>query len=439
MAISSSGIGSGLDVKSIISQLMAVESQPKKALDQKEANYQAKISGLGALKSVFSSLQTASSGMKTASTFTALKATVADTSIASASAVLTASQAKYTIDVVKLAQAQIISTKQNPTIATGALDITVASGTPVSVAVTATDTLPDIATNINANATLAPLVKASVVDGRLVIESKSTGVSNTISIDSTVLTDFKSTDPGASIARAAQDAELKINGLTVTRSSNTISDALTGITLTLKKTSAGVPTELTVGRDVSTMQAALEGFVKAYNDATKTIADLGKYDAATKQGSVLTGDAVLRTSQSQLRGLLSSTQPGLSNPFYQRLAQVGVTANTDGTLAVNGTKLSQAFASAPEDVAAVVAAFGKAFETQAKSLTGNSGLVSARLNGLNASIKDLDNRRDALNTRLATLEARYTKQFSALDSLVANSNKTSTFLTQWISSQANNS
>ena len=169
MSISSPGLGSGLDVNAIVSQLMAVERRPITELTRKEAGITAKISGLGSLKGALSGLQSASASLNAADSFTALKATVSDSAAASATASASATAGSYTLEVSQLAQAHLVHTAANPALADGALNIQVGSGTAVDVTVNATDTLSDLAARINADATLAAQVKASVVDNKLTL------------------------------------------------------------------------------------------------------------------------------------------------------------------------------------------------------------------------------------------------------------------------------
>lgn len=429
-SISSPGLGSGLDVNSIVSQLMAVESRPLTAFAQKEAQYQAKISAFGAALGAMSSLQSSADALTDPDKFTGLKASVKDSSIASATVDSTAVAGKYSLEVSQLAQAQIVNTIQNPSIPVGGgtLSIKLGANAAVDIAVAGTDGLSDIATSINEDATLKSQIKASVVDNRLVLESLSTGAANTISIASAELTDFVTAQ--LLTARTAQDAAFKINGITITRDTNTVDDVIDGLTLTLSKASPGTTTDITVSRDVSTAKTALEAFVKAYNDVNKTIGDLTRVDASSKKGSVLTGDATLRTAQSQLRSLLGSRPDGITDPLLTTLSQVGISANRSGTLSLDASKLSAAFSERPESVADLLKAFGTAFESAAGALSGSTGTLQAKIDGLNQSIKTIQSRREAFSLRLDQVEKRYRTQFASLDSLVSSLNKTSSFLTQ---------
>lgn len=432
-SISSPGLGSGLDVNSLVTQLMAVERRPLTALDSREATFQAKISALGSLRGALSGVETAAAKLK-AGGFTEFKGTVGDASVASVTVSSIAPAGSYSLEVTQLAQAQIVSTGQDPATtnglidASGSIDIQLGANAAVTVNVTAGQTLGDLAAAINADADLKTQIKASVVDRRLVLESRSTGAANTITVSnaSVGLEDFQTTTE----ARAALDANFKLNGLTIVRNTNTVGDALTGVTINLLKTNTGSTTPLTVARSSAAVKSALEGFIKAYNEANTTIRDLGLYDSATGQGSILTGDATLRTAQSQLRSLVGSAPAGLTDPFANTLSQLGVTAARDGSLSLDSSKLQTLFDERPESVDALVKAFGTSAQSVTKSLSSDGGLVASRIEGMNASISTLDLQREALNRRLEQIESRYRRQFTALDSTVSSLQNTSAFLTQ---------
>ncbi len=432
-SISSPGLGSGLDVTSLVSQLMAVERRPLTALNSREAAFQAKISALGSLRGALSQVETAAAKLK-AGGFTDFKGSVGDSSVASVTVSSIAPAGSYSLEVTQLAQAQIVSTGQDPATTngllntSGSINIQLGSNTAVTVSVTAGQTLGDLAATINADANLKTQIKASVVDRRLVLESRSTGAANTITVSNATagLQDFQST----TVARPALDANFKLNGLSIVRSTNTVGDALTGVTINLLKTNTGSTTPLTVARNSGAVKSALEGFIKAYNETNTTIRDLGLVNSATGEGSILTGDATLRTAQSQLRALIGTPPAGLVDPFANNLSQLGVSVARDGSLSLDSGKLQTLFDERPESVDALVKAFGASAQSITKSLSSEGGLVASRIEGMSASISTLDLRREALNRRLEQIEARYRRQFTALDSTVSSLQNTSTFLTQ---------
>lgn len=458
-AISSPGIGSGLDINGILSKLMAVESQPLAVLQTKEASYQAQLSAYGSLKGALSSLQTSTLTLKNSSTFTSMLASSSNSSSVSASATTAAAAGNYSVTVGKLANYHSLRsnadyTSKANTFTTGTLSISVSGGTAANITIDSTNnTLAGIMGAINAS---SAAVTASVInDGgfeRLVITSDTLGSDGLISIsvadattggtfplsglDNTGGVDQPSDNPPThnfTEVQPAQDAELTINGLSITRSSNTISDAIEGVTLSL--TSLGTAT-VSVVKNTSSVQSAVNAFVKAYNDVITQIKSATAYDAENKRASVLTGDSTTRNVQSRLTALVQSNVSGISGGI-SNLSSIGISVQKDGKLAVDSSKLSAALADSNKDVASLFAqttssneGIAVRFNNMLESIVGTSGLIASRTEGINTSIKSLQSRADAFNLRLVNIERRYRAQFTALDTLVASMNQTSTYLTQ---------
>ncbi|OGT07420.1 MAG: flagellar hook protein FliD, partial [Gallionellales bacterium RBG_16_57_15] len=169
----------------------------------------------------------------------------------------------------------------------------------------------------------------------------------------------------------AQNADFKVNGVTVSKTSNTVSDVIQGVTLTLSKVTTS-PVTLTVARDTATVSSSIASFVKAYNDLAGTLKNLSAYDAANQKGAILQGDSTVRSLQSQLRSMLSTPVVGTSGALTT-LSDVGVSFQKDGTLAVNQTKLDSVMASNFSDIASLFASVGKATD----SLVSFSGATSS--------------------------------------------------------------
>lgn len=460
MAISSPGIGSNLDVNGIVSKLMSVEQQPLIRLTQKNASYQAKISAVGTLKGSLSSLNSAAAALIPSSTqtaaekFTSYKATIADTSVATVSTTSKAVAGTYSIEISQLAQAHRISTGADPTISNGTLTIELGSYTPDGAPTTFTRKTGTSAIDITIDTTNNTIegvrdainaakagVSATVINGtagkQLLIESNTTGLESAIRISGTTGLDYDPTDVTVdtfSEKIPAKNAALKINSVDITSTSNTVSDAIEGITLTLKKgptteSPANPVTTLTIARDDSSLKTQLEALVKAYNDANKTMKDLGGYDATTKKAGLLNGDSTIRLAQTQLRAVINGNLSGLSGN-YQKLSDIGISLGKDGSMSLDSSKLSTALAADFSGVADLVAAGGTAFKTATDGLVGTAGILAARADGLTASSKSIDRQVAALSLRLQDIESRYRKQFSALDSLLAGLSQTSSYLQQ---------
>lgn len=463
--ISSPGIGSGLDINSLITKLMQVEQLPLLQLQRKEASYQAKLSAFGTLKSAFSSLQTAAQAL-TGSTgaFSTMMASASDTTVLSASAGTTAAAGSYSIGVEQLAKNHVLSSLGNyvstDTFKGGSLAITVGT-TVTNVTVADGSSLATVAQAIN-DATAG--VTATVVNAgppnnynRLVLTSNTSGSAGAIGIAVTQtgstgtqnLTDFAyagSDTAAIKQSQAADNAVLSINNVSITRSSNTIADAITGVTLNLTKAgSLGSPvtTQLTVARNTSATQSSITAFVNAYNTAVGQLHTLSAYNASTKTASVLTGDSTVRSLESQLSSLVTTVVSGLAGGI-SRLSDVGIALQKDGTLAVNSSKLQTALGDSTKDVAGLFSSTATGnngvalrFSTTLTTILGSTGAFASRTEGINSTIKDLSNQQTRLQDRLTVIEARYRTQFNALDTLVAGMNSTSSYLSQQLTALNN--
>ncbi len=398
MSISVSGLISGTDYESLITQLIAVESQPLTALATKEASYLAKITGFGTLKSTLAEFQTTMANLAKASTFKTVNASVADTAVATVSASSTATAGTYSLEVSKLAQAQKLVAgglaSDTATLSTGTLvfDFGTITGTLNSTSRTydagasfessgngyktvtidsSNNTLSGIADAIN-DAGIG--VTATIVnDGgntpyRLALTVTNSGEANSlkISVDGEVggtgLSSLMTQDPtgtqGFEETTTAQNAEFEIDGIAVTKASNMITDVISGVTLNLLKTNSDSATNITVARDTSAITTAVDSFVSAYNTINDTLADAMAYDADTETAAILNGEAGVRTIQTQLRGILSAPLTGGSSAL-SLLSEIGVSVQKDGSLSVDSTKLQKALTTNFEDFAGLFAADGK--------------------------------------------------------------------------------
>ena len=396
MAISSPGIGSNLNVNEIVSQLMALERRPLQMLDRKEASFQAQLSAFGTLKGALTSFQSAVKELNDVNKFQAYKASIASSSVATVSAANSAVPGNYSLEVTQLAQAQkLVAAGQASTstaIGTGTITFefgTITGGTfdeatgrytgatwtsngagAKTVTITASNnTLAGIRDAINA-AKIG--VTASIVnDGsgtpyRLALSVTETGAANSLRISVTgdaALADLIAHDPAGTQnlteTVSARNAELKVDGVAITKPKNTITDVIEGVTLNLLATNAGSPTTVAVARDSGAIRSSVDRLVKAYNELNSTINSLSSFNAAAKQGAVLQGDVTLITLQSRLRAALSAALTGVAGA-YNNLSQIGVTFQKDGTLSVDSAKFDKALEEAPDDIAALFASVGRA-------------------------------------------------------------------------------
>lgn len=464
--VSSLGVGSGLDLNSLLTNLMTAEQQPLLDMQKKEASFQTRISSLGTLKGALSALQTTAIGFIPSSNqslvekFATFKAATTDTTIASATATTGAVSGNYSLEISALAQNQRLTSSAGlNTISTGGtlkieLGKQATTGTPPTTTTTYTaDSTRELNITIANGATIESVrdaINAAATDGRvsativngtagkqLVLTSGQTGLANVMKLSGITDLNFDPTytstsalsEAAANGGQAASDASFKIGGIAATSSTNSVTGVIDGVTLSLLKTNVGTPITMTVTRDSTTaLTSAINGFVKAYNDAAASIKSLGYYDANTKKAGTLQGDSTLRGAQNQIRNLLSTKAGG--NSAFQTLSDIGISLQKDGTLSLDSTKLNAATTNDFAGVADLVSKVGTAFKSGLEGLVGTSGNITAATDSANRMIKDLTKREAAFSDRLTQIEARYRKQFSSLDTLVASMNKTSTYLTQ---------
>ncbi len=420
MAITASGIASGLDVNSIVSQLVAAESGQLNIIAEKKTALQSRISAFGTLKSSLASFQTALANLSTASKFNVQSTKISDSSIFSATANGKATNGDYAVTVSQLAQTQKLATSgfanKTDTVGSGTLTITLgtydsggnsftpnAAKTPVEVVIPAgSDSLEKVRDAINsANAGVsASIVNDGSTNGnRLVITSKDSGTVNSIKIevaddDGNALDDnglsrlafdptlASGSGKNLSQVQEAKDALLNVDGIDIVKSSNTISDAIEGVTLNLLKTSGGSAVGLNIATDTAAIEASVEAFVKAYNDLNTTITNLTKYNETTKKSSALTGDGTTRSIVSKIKSTLTgsiNTGGALSS-----LSQIGVGFKADGTLSLDSTKLQDKIATNFEDIAKLFATSATASDAQI-SFVGNSSKTRAGVYAINIS------------------------------------------------------
>jgi len=463
MAIASPGLGSSLDVNSIVSQLMSLEQRPLTVLAQKEAGFQAKISALGSLQGVISAVQSAATNLVPASgstatqKFSVFKSSVGDPSMASISTSSSAVAGSYTLEVNQLARQHSLFS------ATGAATPFSGAGDTLPVGGTLTLSLDSLAgSEPHSSTDISIADDASPEDIRDAINSASTGVSavviNGIAGKQLVLTSNSAGsnqfiklsgiaglayDPDAAVqplsdpfvqSQAAQGSSFKLNGIAVEGVTNSVTTAIDGLTLTLLKgpeaPATGISTTLSISKDTSSLSSGVNALVKAFNDFQTSASSLGSYNAATKQAGALNGESTLRSAQNAFRTVLGNVPSALSGATLQRLSDIGVTLQKDGNLAVDAVALSTAIGDDLSGVANLVAAYGGAFKAAADGMVGSSGLIAARSAGLSASIVSLGKQSEVISSRLTEIEARYRRQFTSLDVLIAGMTKTSSFLEQ---------
>lgn len=482
MGISSAGIGSGLDVTSIISQLMAIERRPLTQLTTKASDLNAQLSSFGTLKGKVSALQDAAAAMAKPDFWAKTSAATTDTSVSVTSGA-SATPGQYLIGVSQLATAQSLASGtiaggSSTVIGTGKLRIelgtwanlgtataafTAKSGsTAVDIEIGSADnTLAGIRNKINA---ADAGVTASIVNdssgARLVVRSKTTGVENALRIQQ--VDDSGTAVTGGALASltynpaggaatpmtqtvAAKNALATIDGLPLVSSTNTFTDVAEGMSFTASKvTTTDVTASVTT--DTAAFTSALAKFTAAYNDLNTTIRSLTKYDDATQTGAVLQGDSTALTIQNQLRSLVQGT--GGTSSVFSRLNDLGVSLQRDGSLLTDATKLGTALKNPAEvakmmssasDVTGASRGVAALFQSFASTITSTEGTLTSRSESLTNRIKENTKDQDRLNDRLEATQARLQRYYSALDTKMATLSGLNSYINQQVTKWNNSS
>lgn len=443
MTTSSLGIGAGLDLNSVLTKLMDVERQPLTVLKSRISETNTKLSKLGSLKSKLSDLQSAASTLYLPSKLSALSASSSDTTIATATAAFNASAGSYALVVSQLAAAQkSFSSAFNGSASFGQGKLTVTingTGHDIDLTDQGTYTLQDIRSTINAaNIGVTATIISGTSGDRLVLTGSTTGATGAFSLSvsnsnqngaTNDLADLAVFDIATSgLARAtAQDAILTVDGVGITSSSNTLTTAVAGLTISLQKSGSST---ITVKTDNDRIVSAAQTFVDAFNAVTGMIKVESAFNTTTKTASPFNGDASVRNIQGVLSSTRTTVPSELSSATYKTLSEIGISIQQDGSLKLDSSKLLNAIGTSTSDVMTTLNAYGKAFSDATTSILDPQGLVSSRINGLNLSLKSYNENVLKLEARIAVVEARYRKQFTALDTLVSRMQTTSSYLAQ---------
>ncbi len=451
-SLSSPGIGSGLDVSGLVNQLVAAERQPTTLrLAQREAGYQAQLSAFGTLRGTLQAFEDAYAALGQADRFAARGVSIGEPATFTATAESTAALAGYDIEVVQLAQTQKLASAAfsgtDALVGTGSLDITAGADT-FSVTLGDGATLADLAAAINA-AEDNPGVRAGLITGaegtRLVLTAADSGSTQALAVaardDEGTLAGFVwEADPegvrNLSEQQAARDGQLRIDGILIESANNTFDAAIAGVSITALAAKPGETTSLTVGRDTDGAVADVERFVKTYNKLVQTLDELTHFDAEGETRGPLLGDATARGLESRLRNIIGGEN---GDGPLRLLSQIGISTATEGTLSLDKEAL---LAQLDADPAALTALLGEdglggRLDGFVAGYLGSDGLLTARTEGLDASIAALDVQRTRLDERTSALESRLLREFQALDSLLSQLNSTSAFLTQQLANLPN--
>lgn len=479
-SISSLGIGSGLQANEIVSKLVALESQPIVNLQEASSKLQTKISAYGQIQSAVSSVRDAARKLTSADLWGSTAAASADATAVNATTAAGAQVGTYAVDVTALAKPQSTVTKTSlasaaTTLGEGSLTIELGTwgagnsftgksgATPVTINVAATDTLANIRDKINSSNSG---VKASIITdssgARLVMQSATTGEANGFRITAAdndgnnaddaglsalAYDDPASTTSGTKLSQPASDAVATINNVSVKSATNTLSEVISGLTITLSKVTSNPPTvttgpiNITVSQDTASITKAITDFATAYSSMASLVKSNTKYDDATKTAGTLQGDSGALSVQNQFRAILGSSSD--ASGTFKTLSSVGLEIQTDGTVKVNSTKLTSALGNMAEvkkmfmnsdSVDSTKDGIMTRLRVLSDNLLGSEGIITSRTSGLRQSITDNSARQESLQNRVDLYEKRLKAQYTALDTIMAGLSSQGNYVSQMINS-----
>ncbi|MEO5696198.1 MAG: flagellar filament capping protein FliD [Burkholderiaceae bacterium] len=440
MALSSPGIGSGLDVNSIVTQLVAIERRPIEQLALRKTTLSAELSSYGLLQSYMSNLQSAATQLTKPDFWnqSGIASSAADT--VSASSTADASPASYQVEVTKLAQATSLSSNAfaaDTAFDAGTMTISVGANA-IDVAIDAGDTIEAVRTKINAaDAGVTASIVRDAGGARLLITGNATGADNAVTVATTAgnLKGFSyppdGTD-GMTQQLEARQAEFTINGIALTSASNKLSGVIDGVSLTLSKETTD-PVTVTVSRNTDALRKGIQDFVNAYNEANKYLSQQTKYDSATSTAGSLQGDRAAVGLQQRMRALVQESSD--ASPAFGRLSDLGLEMQRDGSLKVNDTKLNAALEN-PKALAlafkTTTTGFAQRFKSLADGAIGTDGTLTSRVEGLRSSITRNEKDQQRYEDRVAATQKRLLRQYSALDLTLNKLNGLNSYISQQI-------
>ncbi len=425
--ITAAGVGSGIDVESIISQLMQLERQPVDALTRRRESLDVELSAFGSVKSAMNELATISRTLGDSALFGPFQASSSDEDVYSATATGGSSAESHSVEVLSLAQnhrlASSLFESRDSAVGTGSYSFS-SGDNSFSITVDATsnslvglrDAINDSADNTSVAASILK------VDGgsRLVLNAKEGGTANTITLSGT-----GSSVSGFNEITAAVDAQLIVDGFAVTHSSNVVSDVIEGVTLNLK--SIGV-SNLETHRDVDSLRESMNQFVEKYNSLRTGFDQLSSGN--------LQGDRLPRNAESKLRNIFSEPIQ-LANGDAINPMDIGFTFDRYGVLSIDESRLEAASSGGLEKFIDIFtttdSGFADKIETALEDYTRADGFISGREDGIENRQQSIDKQLERMDNRLISTEARYRRQFTTMDQMVTQLQSTSSFLTDRLS------
>lgn len=437
MAITSAGIGSGLDVEGIVSQLMQLERRPLSNLETKKLQFETELSAFGQLKSAVSSFRTAMNGLSSLDKFKLFSSTSSDQDVLSVTANSSAATGSFEIDVSRLAQRHKLGSTEHLNDATFAQALTIEVGGKSLTVNAAGDslTLDEIRDLINESES-NPGVTASVLNvgddkQRLVLTAEDEGFENSITLSGGLETAI---GLGTINRNAADevisnlqdlDAEFFVDNYKVNTPGNNVSSVIEGLDFQLK--AVGVSTA-TVNRDASGVASNVQKFIDAFNNLKTNINGL------RSEGGPLEADSSLLSMENKIRDILNSRPNGLTTNVYTTLAEIGIGTNPEtGMLELDKAKLDEALDENFNNVAELFAlqdqGIAERLSDLANGFLGTDGLIKTREDGLNTQIRSNESIQERVVYTLEKKEEALRRKFGALDALLGSMQSMSNYLT----------
>lgn len=448
MALTATGIGSGMDIANIVKVLVDAEKTPKEAMFNKtEDSIKAKVSAMGSLKSALSTFQDALKKLQTGDALNQRKISVSNETYLKATADKTAQAGSYGIKVEQLAVSHKVAGKSvvdaTLPVGEGSLDFGV-NGKNFSVDIAATDSLAAIAKKVNEasdNVGVTATVITTDAGSQLVFSSDETGEDNQISITANDTSGTGMNDMfgvgNISTLQDAKNAVIYIDNQKVTSQSNEIRNVIDGVTFNLTDADVAKTTTIKIEQDNDAVKTNIQAFVDAYNSLATAVDKMSTYDKDKKTAAALQGDSMIRSIESQLRSISServTTEDGGSIALYD----IGIKTDRYGKMSIDDSKLTKALS---EDMPNIEALFStpdqglaNRFYDLADSYVKSRGLIADRETSYTNQQSRLDDQREAFTLKMEQLTARLTKQFNAMDLIVGQLNQQSSGLVDRLNS-----
>lgn len=467
-SITSLGIGSGVDLNSIVNQLVAVEKKPLVQLQKSAKDIQTQMSSVGQIQSLFSKLQDSANALSSATTWNAVQSSTSDSTAVSVAASNGAPVGSYQVSVQRLATSQSVlapTALSSSAVPAGEGTLTIeigswaaggtsftarAGGNPVSITITADDTLATMRDRINsAGAGVTASIVTDSTGARLTLSSSESGANSGFRItandadgdstDAAGLSRF-TYDPstGANsmqLMQSGANALATINGIEVSSSTNVMSGVLEGLNLTLNRVTTA-PVTVGVTRDTGSIKEAIKKFAASYSELATSIGQMTRYDEATKTGGPLQGDSVTVGLLSRMRSLINT--PSGASTVFTRLSDIGLTLQRDGTMSVNEARLDTALGRLSDLRTALGtvnvanpanAGLARRFSDLATAMLGTNGAITNRTSSLQKALANNQKNQDKVEARAETLQERLVAQYSAMDSAVSKLSGLNSFVT----------